>query len=193
MKKQLTRREFLKDAGLALGGAVSGIAGVDVVFSAQNNTRIRVPRASGHIVQTAQEESACSGCGTCELVCAAVHGSFVGPSERRIWLAREGASLTYGVLPCLQCDYPACYYACPLKNESLCIDNKTHARYIDAKKCPPDCRKCIKACVLDPPRINFNAERNTALMCDLCKDRVNGPACIEICPARCLKITEPVS
>jgi len=179
----ISRREFLKDAGLVVGGAAIG-AGSAILLSPKLPTDI--PKAQGHIVQVSFDESACTGCGTCELVCATVHEGSVGPSLRRIWLNRDGIHLVCHVLTCRQCDYPACYFACPLKDEALCIDSVTGARYIISDKCEPGCKVCIEACLFDPPRINFDPERNIAVKCDLCKDRAEGPACIEFCPAICL-------
>lgn len=180
----ISRREFLRDAGLVVGGAAIG-AGSAILLSPK--LQADIAKARGRIVQVSSDESACTGCGTCELVCAAVHEGSVGPSLRRIWLDRDGINLAYRVLTCLQCDYPACYFACPLKDEALCIDGVTGARYIISDKCKPGCKVCIEACLVDPPRINFDPERNIAVKCDLCKDRADGPACIEFCPAICLE------
>jgi Fe-S-cluster-containing hydrogenase component 2 len=180
----ISRREFLKDAGLVVGGAAVG-AGSAIFFPHKLPTDIL--KAEGHVVQLSLDESACTGCGTCELVCATVHEGSAGPSLRRIWLDRDGINLAYHVLTCLQCDYPSCYFACPLKDEALCIDSVTGARYIITDRCQTDCKVCIEACLFDPPRINFDPERNVAVKCDLCKDRVEGPACVEFCPAICLK------
>jgi Fe-S-cluster-containing hydrogenase component 2 len=184
----ISRREFLKDSGLVIGGAVAGIGTANFVSSLEKSQALRIARAQGHIVQLAPIESACTGCGTCELVCAAVHGKAVGPSLRRIWVERDEINLVYKVLTCLQCDYPACYFACPARDKALRIDRKTKVRYIDSDNCQPDCDICIQACALDPPRIHFDRERNSPLMCDLCQDREQGPACVELCPAKCLEL-----
>lgn len=183
--REISRREFLKDAGLVVGGVAVGVGGAALLLPEKG---VKVPKAKGHIAQVSFDESACTGCGTCELVCAAVHEGSVGPSLRRIWLDRNGINLVHKVFTCLQCDYPACYFACPLKDEALCIDSKTGARYIVSEKCEPGCNICIEACLFDPPRINFDQERNVALMCDLCKDRIEGPACVEFCPVECLEL-----
>ena len=187
IEKKVSRREFIKNAGLAVGGALAGAGGAGMVLAGGNRS-IRVPRASGHVALVSPEDSACTGCGTCELVCAMAHGNAAGPSLRRIWLERDEVSLAYSVLPCAQCDFPACYYACPRKEKALCIDGPTGARYIETERCPPGCRLCIEACSLEPARINYDPEEKRALMCDLCKDRRQGPACVELCPAQCLAL-----
>jgi len=186
-KVEISRRDFLKGSGLAVGGIVAGAAGASFLLPESN---VEVPKARGHIEQISFDESACTGCGTCELVCAAVHEGSVGPSLRRIWLDRDSIGLIHSVLTCQQCDYPGCYYACPRKDKALYIDKKTGARCINTGKCESGCSRCIEACLLDPPRINYDAERNICLICDLCKDRTDGPACVEFCPAECLRLKE---
>ena len=185
MKPRITRREFLKGAGFAIGGAATGATGFNLLFA---NKSTSAPKAKGHVIQVPQVESACTGCGTCELVCAASHGAVIGPSVRRIWLERDVSGTTFNVSACLQCDYPVCYFACPEKDRALCIDGYTKARFINPESCPPGCIACVEACPLSPSRVNYDAETQAALMCDLCKDRLNGPACIEYCPAQCLEL-----
>ena len=188
-KKRFSRREFIKSTGLVLGGLAAGATGASV-FTVQYADQARVPRAEGHIALLPLSESACSGCGTCEIVCAAWHDSASGPNLRRIWLERSEIELNFDVLTCLQCDYPACYFACPRRDRALCIDETTGIRYIEHSECRPDCQKCIQACPAEPPRINWDPEKNTALMCDLCRGRAEGPVCIEFCPAECLEKVE---
>lgn len=149
----------------------------------------KIPKATGHIVQVSVDESACSSCGTCELVCATVHEGDASPSLRRIWMDRFPFEARYIALTCQQCDYPECYFACPLKDEALCIDSATGARYINGDNCT-GCKLCIEACPFDPPRINFDTDRNIAVKCDLCKDRANGPACVEFCTTQCITLEE---
>lgn len=143
--------------------------------------------AIGHIVQLSVDESACSSCGTCELVCATVHEGAASPSLRRIWMDRSPFQARYIALTCQQCDHPECYFACPLPDEALCIDSASGARYIDGDNCT-GCRLCIEACSFDPPRINFDTDRDVAVKCDLCKDRAGGPACVEFCTTRCITL-----
>jgi len=188
-EKRFSRREFIKGTGLVLGGLAAGATGVSII-SGQYADKTRVPRAENHIAMAQPTDSACSGCGTCELVCAAWHNSASGPNLRRIWLDRTEIELSYNVLTCLQCDYPACYFACPRQDRALCIDGKTGTRYIKYSECEPGCQKCIQACPLDPPRINWDTEQNVPLMCDLCLGRPEGPVCIEFCPAECLRKVE---
>ncbi len=219
---EISRRDFLKDAGMVVGGAAIGSTVLLAACAGETETETvtetatktttatatgttvtttktvtvevpaELPKAVGHIDQVPWEESACTTCGLCELVCAVTHDGDAGPSLRRIWLDRKPFDAMYLVKTCLQCDDAPCYYACPYKDEALCIDSATGVRYINSDKCPPGCKLCIEACgaLFDPPRINFDPERNVPVMCDLCKDREGGPACVEFCPAMRLILKE---
>jgi Fe-S-cluster-containing dehydrogenase component len=83
-------------------------------------------------------------------------------------------------LLCQQCQFPGCYYNCPLRDKALCIDRKTGARYIDEDNCV-GCMQCINGCVLDPPRVSLDIDTGIPFKCDLCKDRPEGPVCVEVC------------
>ena len=108
MKKEagkLSRREFIRDAGIIVGGTAVGSSfilaacnrDVEEVTKTVETTKtvevaipITIPKASGYIYQVSIDESVCVGCGTCELVCAAVHGESVGPNLRRICVVVKG-------------------------------------------------------------------------------------------------------
>jgi Fe-S-cluster-containing hydrogenase component 2 len=69
------------------------------------------------------------------------------------------------------------------------IDSRTGARYIDNEKCI-GCGRCVAVCPLMPEKqvIRFKSEKEKKLFfkCDLCKDRVEGPICVQNCPALAL-------
>lgn len=146
---------------------------------------IGYPRAIGHIGMVPKDESDCSDCGTCEVVCSMTHDGGCSPALRRIWLDRDPSISVYIPVSCAQCDAPSCMEACD--SDAMYIDEKTGARCIDADKCN-GCKLCMKACPFDPPMINYDPDRKVAVKCDLCKDRPNGPACIEHCITQCLTI-----
>ncbi len=152
----------------------------------RNDTRPIPEKAEGHIMQVSYDQSVCAGCGTCEVMCALVHDGVIGPMRQRIWVDRNEFEGFPTVLACHQCDAPECYFACT--NEALLIDPKTHARYIDEEKCV-GCMKCRDACVFDPPRINYDPARDKSLKCDLCKDRIERPVCVDFCPQKALVLT----
>lgn len=127
----------------------------------------------------------CTGCGTCELMCSLYHEGVGGPALSRARVVRDPFTAKFSFNVCKQCLCPSCYSACPLKDKALCIDEETGAKYIDEDKCT-GCRQCIEACPFDPPEIKYNAEKNVAFKCDLCRGREGGPICVEYCPVEAL-------
>ena len=132
---------------------------------------------SGLIVHNPQ---VCTGCGLCDLMCSLYHEGEQGQALSRGELVgdRLAAEFTFNV--CRQCPSPSCYDACPLKDKALCIDEATGVKYINAEECD-GCGECIEACPFDPPGIKLHPEKNVAFMCDLCRDRAEGPICVEYC------------
>jgi Fe-S-cluster-containing hydrogenase component 2 len=149
----------------------------------KNDTRPMPEKAIGRIMEVPHEQSVCAGCGTCELMCALVHEGDAGPMHQRIWVDRNEFRGFPTITPCHQCDAPECYFACP--TGALKIDPKTKARYIDEKECK-GCLACKEACAYEPSRINYDAAKDIAIKCDLCKDRAEGPACVEFCPQQAI-------
>jgi Fe-S-cluster-containing hydrogenase component 2 len=144
-----------------------------------------------HIVQYSPNYSLCTGCSTCEIVCALTHDGLVSPSCNRIFVGREPRSMIHEILSCQQCADHPCYDACPKKDSAMCLDENAVV-YINEKACF-GCGLCVKACVMDPPRINFvksdDRAKRKAKKCDLCRTRPEGPACIQWCPVRCIGLS----
>jgi len=139
---------------------------------------------SGYIKWNADE---CAACSRCVTACAAYHTGFATPLLSGIkWVDKQEF---YGFEPrmpvfCNQCTSPECYFACPLKDQAMCIDEATGARYINHEYCI-GCGTCYNACPFEIKRINTDstapiAERKS-YKCDLCKDRPEGPVCVEVC------------
>lgn len=144
-------------------------------------------KVSEYVIQIPPDESFCIGCNACEIVCGLVHDSKVGPSVRRIFLARDTIMLEHNVFACEQCiDHP-CYNACPRKGSAMLLDEELNIVYINESECI-GCKLCIRACPLTPKRINFDPSTQKAKKCDLCRTRSGGPACIEYCPVLCLEL-----
>ena len=131
----------------------------------------------------------CTGCGLCDLMCSLYHEGEQGQVLSRGEL--EGNRLTYDFTfsVCRQCSSPHCYDACPLQDKALCIDEATGVKYINAAECD-GCGVCIEACPFDPPGIKLHPEKNVAFMCDLCRDRDEGPICVEYCSFEALTYAE---
>lgn len=123
----------------------------------------------------------CRGCRICELACSLYHEGQCSPGLSRIQIHTEDLSFIFHGETCAQCDSPACYLACPLEEKALCIDSKTGARYVNADECT-GCGSCVEACPYETPRTRINRETNAAFKCDLCREREEGPICVEMCP-----------
>lgn len=201
-EKKPSRRNFLKGLGVGAAVGVAATTGVATVLApptTEKTTTLTTTTTNIITTSVGTETSTvppikllksgiieyspdrCVGCQRCVLACASVHGGAISPQLSRImWIEEFVGRETYEPMFCKQCDNPLCYWACPKKDQALSIDEVTGARYINADNCI-GCQSCIRACPYTPPRINFDAERKVSIKCDLCMDRTNGPACIEVC------------
>ena len=202
-EKKPSRRNFLKGLGVGAAVGVAATTGVATVLApptmektttltttttntittstvgTETSTAPSIKLLKSGIIEYSQDR--CVGCQRCVLACASVHGGAISPQLSRImWREEFVGKETYAPMFCKQCDNPLCYWACPKKDQALSIDEVTGARYINVDNCI-GCQSCIRACPYTPSRINFDAERKVSVKCDLCKDRLNGPACIEVC------------
>ena len=139
------------------------------------------------------DEKLCLACRECEVACSLYHENECSPELSRIRIDFDDFVPGHPTLTvCKQCDWPACYYACAAlwDEPAILIDEATGARYIDPEKCR-GCGACLKACPLTPetPVISFKKSESGRIYfkCDLCRDRAEGPLCVEICPSKALK------
>jgi Fe-S-cluster-containing dehydrogenase component len=195
-KNEISRRSFLASAGIVAAGSVIGggmLAGCssepaeETVSVTETRTRtttvqVEVPvvrqKAMGHLIQN---PDICSGCRTCELVCAINKEGVASAELSRIQWTKQifGGQIT-DILPCQHCDEPECLQACP--TGALHIDANTGARVIDADICV-GCQLCLNACPFNPPRIRFNVNKHICFKCDLCDGE---PLCVKFCPTGAL-------
>lgn len=167
------RREFITEAGsLVLGGTVVALAAC-----APATAKAEEVPVSGVIVH---DPTKCAGCGVCGMMCSLLHEGQVGPVLSRSDIMREPFTYDFTFNVCQQCPSPDCYFACPLKDTAMCIDEKTGARYVNEAECTA-CGECIAACPFDPPGIKLHPEKTIAITCDLCMGRDEGPICVEYC------------
>ena len=142
-----------------------------------------------HIIQYPPSYSLCLGCQSCDLVCSLIHDGVTGPKHGRIKIAEpDYKQLRFEILSCQQCvDHP-CYEACPKKDQAMCIDENGIV-FINEEFCI-GCGLCSKKCKFTPSRINIDRKSRKAKKCDLCRNRPEGPACVQYCPVKCLGISE---
>jgi Fe-S-cluster-containing hydrogenase component 2 len=176
------RREFLAGAGAALTfGAVTGLT------SCSNMAQVMMGQRASRV---AHNPSLCAGCGVCGLMCSLYNEKETARFLSRSEIVRDPFEASYTMNVCRQCPSSSCYQACPLKDSALCIDETTRVKYINADVCN-GCGECIQACPMEPARVKLNPEKNFAFKCDLCRNRKNGPVCIEYCSLKAL-ILAPV-
>jgi Fe-S-cluster-containing hydrogenase component 2 len=136
------------------------------------------PKRSGAILA---DTSICHGCGICELVCSLSHSGACGPAQSSIHLFRDPLAGEYLLTTCRQCDFPSCYFTCPMG--AIVIEPKTGARVIDDERCE-GCGACAKACPFNEREnvIKPDLARGAYFKCDLCSGLGRAPLCVEACP-----------
>ena len=175
------RREFLTGASATLAfGTLGGLTGRTILAA---DAAPQTPVA-GRIEHNA---SVCAGCGVCSLMCSLYHEKETAFKLSRSEIVRDPFEAAYSFNVCRQCLSPSCYLACPLKGSALCIDTATGIKYVNASECD-GCGKCTQACPLSPARVKLNPDQTAAIKCDLCRERENGPICVEYCAQHALTV-----
>jgi Fe-S-cluster-containing hydrogenase component 2 len=165
------------------------------------NTKAAKVQRSG-VIQA--DEKSCYTCRECEVACSLYHERQCAPELSRIRVDFDDFAPGFpDIRVCKQCDWPACYYACAglYDDPALSIDPETGARFVDEAKCR-GCGACARACPLTPERSVIASKSAQAagdakaapkvgrkrvyFKCDLCRGRVDGPICVQVCPAKCL-------
>ncbi|MCL2894458.1 4Fe-4S binding protein [Brenneria tiliae] len=141
----------------------------------------------------------CIGCRTCEVACALSHSDGKAALSPENFLPRlrvvKGLNIST-TIQCRQCEDAPCANVCP--NGAI-----THANdciQVQQEKCI-GCKTCVVACpygamtVISKPvaRISHyqvlgNCLKAEAQKCDLCDKRAAGPACVEVCPTKALRM-----
>jgi len=148
------------------------------------------PQRSG-VIQF--DDKVCLACRECEVACSLSHEDECNPELARVRIDfNDFVPGCPDARVCKQCDWPACHFACVEKwgdEPALKIDPATGARYVDASKCR-GCGACAKACPLTPERpvmaYKNVGRKRVYFKCDLCKDRAEGPICVQVCPGQAL-------
>lgn len=133
------------------------------------------------------DQSLCSGCGVCELICSLSHHGMINPVLSGIHVKYDAFADCIEVYLCQQCASPGCYSACPLPGEALRVHELSGARYIDQAACT-GCGCCLDGCSFTPPRLRLRRDSSVAFKCDLCRGRETGPLCVEYCKHGALRL-----
>lgn len=124
-------------------------------------------------------EQECMGCHACEIACKQEHQLDVG----LLFIKVIERSPVYIPIYCHHCSDPPCMDACPMEAIS---QNEMGIVRVDGELCD-GCKTCVEACPYGA--IQFDDDRQVALMCDLCYERLENrmePACSAVCPTRCI-------
>ncbi len=213
---EISRRKFLKDAGLLVGGTAIGSTVLLAACAGETETEtltktvtstapggtatvtttatktVEVPVVQGNTVPQAYicwDDLLCTGCQVCQLICSTARRGRTSPSLAAIGHFHDdfGSDRDYEPCPCLQCEDPPCLKACDF--DAMFIDPVMGIAVIDEEKCT-GCGLCKEACPFSPPRI-FGPDpvTNTKGFTPLfkCDLCYGAPLCVKWCPNGALK------
>ena len=124
----------------------------------------------------------CTGCRTCELVCAVRHDGFSNPARSRIRVMKWEAEGLYIPMSCQQCQDAPCMNICPVK--AISRDEQLGRVTVDYDVCI-GCRSCVGVCPFGA--MSFNAIDKQVFKCDLCD---GDPQCVRFCDVKALDLLE---
>lgn len=141
----------------------------------------------------------CVSCKSCMAACSTKHAVKDDVSAPRLRVTQLNMTVTAPVV-CHHCKNAPCVAACP--EGALYQDEANHRVGIDSRKCI-GCRSCVMACpfgsiVVATPFGNAGSYdllggtplHGSAVKCDRCIDREEGPACIQACSFGALNLVE---
>ena len=189
----ISRRDFLKVAGLAAGSALAFPQGA----SASSGTE-----ADDHVAML-YDATICVGCNACTNACRQWNetapeiderGTFDAPSELSadtytlIQLYKGEDEFGFVKRQCMHCVDPACVSGCPVTALQKTSDGPVT---YDKDRCI-GCRYCMYACPYHVPRFEWETARFPVISkCHFCYDSrikagIGGPACADRCPTGAL-------
>jgi len=182
MKKDITRRDFLKTGVIGVGAITMGGSVVfPVCWPGKAVAQTAIPNATMVVVHN---PALCAACRRCEAACSTMREGAAQPSRSRIFIDRRYQEALWADgqfigQTCRQCEDAPCLRACPVG--AIKVDEKTKARYVDLKKCE-GLGNCERACPFQV--INYFEDERKARKCDLCDGE---PACVKQCPTTALR------
>jgi anaerobic carbon-monoxide dehydrogenase iron sulfur subunit len=119
----------------------------------------------------------CSGCKTCELVCALKHHKVNNPKKAniRVMILYPQPVVRMPIV-CQQCKEPKCASNCPVN----CIKYRNGVVTIDHEECVT-CNMCVVSCPFGA--IFTHDDYDVPFKCDLCG---GDPECVKACPKQAI-------
>ena len=140
----------------------------------------------------------CIGCRTCEIACVVAHSpdnnaSTITPEQFHPRLSVMKSFAVSTPILCHQCEDAPCENSCP----NGAIVTGSHGVQVMASHCI-GCKTCMLVCPFGAMNMveqtsHGSMVRAQAHKCDLCHSREAGPACIEVCPTKALKLVTPMA
>ncbi|MFE8153000.1 4Fe-4S dicluster domain-containing protein [Brenneria goodwinii] len=142
----------------------------------------------------------CIGCRTCEIACVLAHSdgktSSLSPEHFSPRLKVVKGLNISTTIQCRQCEDAPCATVCP----NGAIIHADDCIKVQQEKCI-GCKTCVVACpygamsVIVKPIARIGQYQTLgqrikaeAHKCDLCEGRAAGPACVEVCPMKALRL-----
>ena len=124
----------------------------------------------------------CTGCRTCELVCAVQHDGCSNPTRSRIKVVKWEARGLYIPMSCQQCQDAPCLNICPVK--AISKDDELGRVMVDYDTCI-GCRSCVSICPFGA--MGYNVIDKLVFKCDLCD---GDPQCVRFCDVKAVDLIE---
>ena len=124
----------------------------------------------------------CTGCRTCELVCAVQHDGCSNPARSRIKVVKWEAQGLYIPMSCQQCQDAPCLNICPVK--AISKDDELGRVMVDYDTCI-GCRSCVSICPFGA--MGYNVIDKLVFKCDLCD---GDPQCVRFCDVKAVDLIE---
>jgi Fe-S-cluster-containing hydrogenase component 2 len=118
-------------------------------------------------------------------MCSLTKEKAFNPLKSRIRVVRIHPLVNISIT-CRLCEDPPCVAACP--RDALTQSEENGTILVDEDKCN-GCGWCIEAC--DYGAISLHPDRKVVFVCDLCKDKPDGPQCVKWCPEEALDLVTP--